>query len=232
MSAPTGPILVAGLAGSGKTPLRRVLGAHPEIVMTRRTYLWTRFHGRFGDLTDPDALDRAIEVLCADPHAQQLGPEPARLREELLSGDAPPTGTRLVGLLHEHHARRLGARRWGDQLGGVEHVADDVLAAWPDAHVLHMLRRPSAHDAVGLIRWQSSRQLARRNRRRHPGQYHVLSLERLVRMPRHVLAEVCAVLGEDVHPSMLAALDDVHARLVGAGHEDRAVGATGPGGGS
>lgn len=226
MTPPTGPILLGGLAGSGKTPMRRVLGAHPDIVMTRRTYLWTRFHGQLGDLSDPATLERCLGLLTADPHVRQLRPDPDRLRRDLATG--PPTEARLFGLLHAHHAERLGARRWGDQLGGIERYADDALATWPDAHVLHMLRRPPPHDVAGMLRWQASRQLARRNRRHHPGRYHVIALERLVARPEQVLAEVCDVLGEAVLPPMRVVLADVHARLVATGEGGRATGAAPP----
>lgn len=212
MTAPTGPILLGGLAGSGKTPMRRVLGAHPDIVMTRRTYLWTRFHGRLGDLEDPATLDRCLARLTADPHVQQLRPDPARLRRELAQG--PATEARLFGLLHEHHARRLGARRWGDQLGGIERFADVALATWPDAHVVHMLRRPPPRDVAGVLRWQASRRLATRNRRRHPGHYHVVALDHLVARPDGVLGEVCVAIGESVQAPMVAMLREVHRALV------------------
>src|SRR6266536_1371779 len=60
MSDDRGPIYIAGLAHSAKTPLRAALAAHPDISMTRRTYMWGRFYGRFGDLTDERNAERCL----------------------------------------------------------------------------------------------------------------------------------------------------------------------------
>ena len=206
-----GPIFIGGLAHSGKTPLRIVLGAHPDISMTRRTHLWDRFLGRFGDLAEPRNLERCLEAIAADPGAADLHPEPERLRRELLEG--PATYARLFDLLHRHHAERCGKRRWGDQLGGVERLADTIFAAYPSARMIHMIRDPRAGangrlpDRWGTLGWETARwlasaQLAERNLRRYPGRYRVVRFESLAAEPAETVRELCTFLGERVEPSM------------------------------
>lgn len=206
-----GPIFIGGLAHSGKTPVRIVLGAHPDISMTRRTHLWDRFFGRFGDLAEPRNLERCLETMLADPGAARLHPDPGRIRHELLGG--PVTYTRLFGLLHRHHAERLGKRRWGDQLGGVERFADVIFAGFPSARMIHMIRDPRVDagrgprrrwGAVGWEtgRWLASAELAERNLRRYPGRYRVVRSESLTGTPADTVRDLCGFLDEEFVPSM------------------------------
>jgi hypothetical protein len=210
-----GPIFIGGLAHSGKTPVRIVLGAHPDISMTRRTHLWDRFLGGFGDLAEPGNLERCLETMLADPGVAGLHPDPSRIRRELLGG--PVTYARLFGLLHRHHAERLGKRRWGDQLGGVERFADTIFAGFPSARMIHMVRDPRVDagrgprrrwGAVGweTARWLASAQLAQRNIRRYPGRYRVVRSESLTAAPTDTIRDLCTFLDEDFVPSMERAL--------------------------
>ena len=208
---PERPVFIGGASGSGKTQVRMVLGAHPDLAMTRRTRLWDRFHGRFGDLADPRNLDRCLRAIVADEGAAILAPDPARIRRELAAG--PVTYARIFGLLHRHHAERLGRRRWGDQLGGVERFADPIFAEFPDARMIHMVRDARA-DALrhgrgawgGLgwrtAEWVASARVADRNRRRYPGRYIVVRFETLVADPRATLERLCTEIGETFVPSM------------------------------
>jgi hypothetical protein len=220
VSGEAGPIIVGGLSHSGKTPVRIVLGAHPDIAMTRRTYLWDRFYGRFGDLTEPRNLARCLDALLADSRARRLRPDRSRITRDLATG---PVGyARLFGLLHEHHAEGLGKRRWGEQLGFVERYAEDVFAAFPSARMIHMVRDPRARlvpagagtargRATGRTGWETARwlhsaRLAERNRRRHPQRYAVVRYEALASRPEQCLRGIAAFVGVELTASMRAAL--------------------------
>jgi Sulfotransferase family len=236
MSDAKAPIFIGGLSYSGKTQLRMVLGAHPEISMTRRTSMWDRFHGRFGDLGDPRNLDRCLSTMVADEGVRQLEPDPERIRWEFLHG--PTTYARLFGLFHRHHADRRGKRRWGDQLGFVERFADLIFAAFPSARLIHMVRDPRTRYRAGMNRggrrpgavgwetakWLRSADLAERNRRRYPGRYVVVRYEDLAARPVQTVRQVCAFLGEEFLPSMERAIGTI-AFDIG----DRALGGDGTG---
>jgi hypothetical protein len=221
-----GPIFIGGLAHSGKTQVRIVLGAHPDISMTRGTHLWDRFFGRFGDLAEPRNLERCLEAMVADPGVARLQPDPRRIRHELFEG--PMTYARLFGLLHRHHAERLGRRRWGDQLGGVERFADAIVAGSSSARMIHMIRDPRV-DAVGpgrrwgavgweTARWLASAQLAERNLHRYPDRYRVVRYESLMSAPADTMRDLCGFLDERFVPSMERAL----ARIRWRGNADPA----------
>jgi Sulfotransferase family len=198
------PIYVGGLAHSGKTPLRAALGAHPDVSMTRKTRLWDRFHGRFGDLSVPSNLDRCLAQLLADPAVRRLDPDEARIRRELVAG--PVTDARVFGLLQAHHAERLGRSRWGEQVKSIERFADPIFTAFPDARMIHMIRDPrarfgaSVHRGPGAVGWQTamwrgSVELAERNLGRYPQGYLVIRFEELAGDPARTLDAICGFAG-------------------------------------
>jgi hypothetical protein len=216
-AAETAPIFVGGLSGSGKTQLRMVLGAHPDISLTRRTRMWDRFYARFGDLRDPGNLERCLSTMLCDTGVQQLVPDERRVRREL--ADGPRTYARLFGLLHQHHAERSGKRRWGDQLGFIERFADPIFAAFPSARMVHMVRDPRRRPSTGgraLVRgaklgwetamWLRSAELATRNKRLHPDGYLVLCYEAFSTRPVDTTEAICSFIGERFLPPMADAL--------------------------
>src|SRR5512143_2950886 len=134
------PIFIGGLDNSGKTALRLALSSHPRIAMTRRSYMWTRVYGRYGDLSKAANLERCLAALLRRKDVRAMEPDEARLRRDLAQGQA--TYGRLFALLHEQYAERLGKQRWGEQEGRLEGYADELFAAYPGAKVIHMIRDP------------------------------------------------------------------------------------------
>jgi hypothetical protein len=216
----SGPIFLAGPSRSGKTLLRWILSSHPRIAVSRRTEVWPRFAGRFGDLGDRANLDRCLAEMWRRPQVAALGVDSDELREAFAADE--PTYGRLFALLHERYAARLGKGRWGDQSPGIERVADEVLAAYPDARFLHLVRDPRDVYAAELERrsagpgtvgavtaaWLRSVRLGERNARRHPGSYRLVRYESLVGDPETIVREICAFLAEVFDPAMTR-LDDV-----------------------
>ena len=208
------PILIGGLSYSGKTQVRLVLGAHPAISMTRRTYLWDRFYERFGDLRIPENLDHCLSAMLESEGVQQLQPDPQRIRREFRDG--PATYARLFGLLHRHHAERIGKRRWGEQLGFVERFADQIFESFPSARMIHMIRDPRVRHARradgtpprrGTVGWETgmwmdSAELASRNLGRYPDRYRVVRWDELAARPEETLRGLCGFLDEEYTPSM------------------------------
>ena len=216
-----GPIFIGGLDRSGKTPLRRMLGRHPRLALTRRTYLWTRFYNCYGDLAEPKNLERCLQAMLQQRAIQALQPDADRIRREF--GQGPATYARLFELIHQHNAERLGKPRWGDQLGLVERFAETIFAAYPEAKMIHMVRDPRDRYTAALsdmrrgktsqmpnwkagtavARWLYSVRLAEHNRQQFANRYLVLRYEALVQDPGRTLAAVCEFLGEEFDSRML-----------------------------
>lgn len=214
----SGPIFIGGLDQSGKTPLRRMLSAHPELLLTRRTYMWSRFYNQFGPLSNPSNLDRCLSTMLTRKAIQEMHPDPQKIRREFIQG--PQTYARLFEVFHRQNLERTGKRRWGDQLGLVERFADVIFSSYPDAKMIHMIRDPRDHSAEGAeikhrgrgksgwltARWKFSAQLARLNSRRYHKQYLVMRYEDLMQDTEKMLRRICAFLNEDYIPTMLEVL--------------------------
>jgi Sulfotransferase family len=224
MSGRRGPIFIGGLSHSGKTQLRVVLGAHPDISMTRRTYMWDRFYQRFGDLRRERNLDRCLCAMIATEGIDRLHPDVPRIRAEFVRG--PRTYARLFSLFHRQHAERLGKDRWGDQLGFVERFADPIFDAFSSARMIHMIRDPRGHGGgrerrrPGSLGWETARwlhsaDLAQRNQRAYPGRYLVVRYEQLASLPERTVRDVCDFLDEAFDGSMAEALATVRFDLNG-----------------
>jgi hypothetical protein len=215
--ADSGPIFIGGLAHSGKTPLRLMLAAHPDLAMSRRTYMWTRFYNRYGDLSGRDNYERCLAAMLKQKGIRALRPDPDRIRREFWQGS--PTYARLFALFHEHYAQQLGKSRWGDQLGFIERFVEPIFAAYPTARMVHMIRDPRDRSEVAMTksryrkgkvgwstaRWLYSAALAQENQDRYPDRYQVIRYEILVAEPEKTLRTICAFLGEDYRPRMLDA---------------------------
>lgn len=211
-----GPIFIAGTDRAGKTLLSAILSSHPRIsVPAVGSNLWTLFYGRFGDLADPEAFERCLAELLAYKHISYLTPDVQRLRDDFRAG--PRTYARLFELLQVQYAERMGKPRWGDQTGLVEGYADEIMAAYPAARMVHMIRDPrDRYDAsitmwpegrlrVGgaVARWRYSARHAATNRRRYPDRYLVVRYEDLVRDPERTTRTVCEMVDEAYEPGML-----------------------------
>ena len=75
-----GPIFVGGLNQSGKTLMRLALSSHPNIAMSRRTYMWTRFYRRYGNLDEQRNFERCLQAMLKHKPMQMLQPDAARIR--------------------------------------------------------------------------------------------------------------------------------------------------------
>lgn len=224
-----GPVFIGGDVRSGKTLVRRALSAHTQIAFSRRTNLWTELYRRHGDLSDPSNLERCLAAALRRKQVASLEPDLERLGHEFAAG--PRTYARLFQLLHEHHAERTGRPRWGDQTGLVELFTRELMAAYPGARVIHMVRDPrdgnaAARDKYGsrpmsvgtsTARWMLSADSARRYADVYPDAYRVVRYETLVQAPKRTIRDLCEFIGEDYQPGV-ADPDDGRSLAITAEH--------------
>jgi len=210
-----GPIFIGGPDRSGKTLLRLALSIQPNIAITKRTDLWTRFYNRYGDLNRGDNFERCLSAILAYKHVRALQPDAGRLRADFQQGD--PTYARLFGLIYQQYSEKVGKPRWGDQSEGVERYADPIFAAYPSAKLIQLVRDPldrygasksrrkngKGKLGAATARWLDSVDLAVRNRQRYPDRCLLVQYEALVTHPDVTLSEVCSFLGEEYSPDML-----------------------------
>jgi len=210
------PIFIGGLDRTGKTSLRLMLSSHPNIAITRRTYLWTKFYNRYGDLSNPDNFERCLADILALRSMQVIDPNPDQIRIEFTS--VAPSYGNLFAIIYRQYAVRQGKHRWGDQLALIEHYTKEIFSAYPAAKIIHMVRDPrqryvESMDTYSKIkgrlgwdiaRWQHSAELAVNNREKYPQSYKVVNYETLINDREHTLKKICDFIGEEYFPSMLS----------------------------
>ena len=213
-----GPVFIAGLDRSGKTYLRFMLSSGSSLAISRRTDLWSRYYQKFGDLAQADGLDRCLEALAVHKHIRSLNIDLARLRSDFELG--PRSYEHLFALIHVQYAGLAGRARWGDQSELLERYTEPILAAYPDARLLQMLRDPrdryqavlqksKRRGGVGVAtaRWLYSASLAEKYQQKFPEQYRVIRYENMLREPEKTMKEICQFIGETYNPEMLKMSD-------------------------
>jgi hypothetical protein len=210
-----GPVFVAGLERTGTSLMYALLASHPHIAMTRRTNFWRYFADQYGDLGDDDNLDACLAKMRVYKRLVKLELDHQQLREDFREGDR--TYGRLFALLEEQVAARAGKPRWGDKSLNTERYADRLMAEYPDARMIHMIRDPRDRLASVLTRWDGRRgdvgggtaawlwssRLAWRNAERHPERYRIVRYESLVHDPEAELRAICEFIDEPYTDEML-----------------------------
>jgi sulfotransferase family protein len=216
------PIFVVGYQRSGTTLLQALLGSHPRIAAPPETYFMSRIADLadyYGDLADDEALRRALHDTLnpAVPLFATCGFDEDRLFERIRAGNRSYRAL-LEGVMADFAARR-GKRRWCEKTPG--QPAASVLALFPEAQIVHIVRDPRDVIASSLqTPWTrgNAAELARSWRRfttenvqvgfrRGPEGFLQIRYEDLTRDPSAVLRVICAFLGEAFDPEMLTDLD-------------------------
>lgn len=228
MSAAAGPVFVAGIERTGTSLMYALLASHPRLAMTRRTNLWRYFYGRFGDLAEDRNLSRCLDVAQRYKRLAKLSVDWELLARDFRAGAR--TYPRLFELIERQYADRMGKPRWGDKSLLTERHAVDILAAYPGARIIHMIRDPRDRYAsvqkrwgrrrggvgMGAAQWAFSAALAERHQSRYPDSYRVVRYEDLVSDPVTTTRAVCDLIGEDYLPEMLSLTGDEDFRDQGA----------------
>jgi hypothetical protein len=211
-----GPIFIGGVERSGTSLLYALLASHPNIAMTRRTNLWPYFYRQYGNLANPDNLERLLKAWQTYRRVWILHPDLEAIRKEFYTGET--SYTRLFALLWEQVATRMDKPRWGDKSLITERYADVIFRAYPGARILHIVRDPRDRFASALKRWKVIRggvgsgtgmwldsvRTGYRNMRKYPNQYRFVRYESLAAEPEKTIREICEFIGEAYDPEMLS----------------------------
>jgi hypothetical protein len=212
------PVFVGGCPRSGTTLLRVMLDAHPELAIPGETRILVdgfRARPRWGNLGDPENRRRVARWVIERKVSRyrRLTEDPDELVERMVG--APPTIGSVLSAGFHMYAERHGKERWGDKRPSLVLNLDAVLAMFPDAQFVNIVRDPRAVVASirrvgrqqgwawrglagGADKWESSLRAADRWRRRlRADQFHELRYEDLVADPAAVLAPLVAFLELD-----------------------------------
>lgn len=222
--ADVAPIFVVGAPRSGTTLFQRILDAHPKIGVADEIIFFDiirHVQDEVPDLKAAGAIDALFERLPKMDHFHNwsgLDETLAVVRQELLDDPDPSYPLFFVKLM-QVYARLRGKLRFGDKTPwNVRHL-DTILAMFPDARIIHLVRDPRANVASRIelprtskdvitasIKWRIDVEAAHRfatGGKAHAGNYLELRYEDLVSDPEPWVRKVCTVVGEAFDPAML-----------------------------
>lgn len=221
------PFFIIGVGRSGTSIIAEVLNQHSLVHVMDESHLWASLGARASaDLTVGDFIQALERVqLTAGVHpdghlARLFGMNEQRVRE--IVGAASPDQTlplrRILDPLMGALAHSRGASRWGEKTPAhLDHV-ETILAAYPSAKFIYMLRDgrdvavslkrdnwgpKTLHDAA--YKWQKA---ARRGRelgaKLGEGRWLTMSYEALVARPDEQVRRVTEFLGLAFETAMLS----------------------------
>lgn len=188
------PIFVVGCPRSGTTLVRLILDAHPNISCGPETHIL---------LDVSKATDERFRRLA------EFGETEARWHERVAT---------LFGGFQSDYARRRGRGRWADKTPQYVFCLDFIVACFPDAQIIHVVRDGLDVTASQLAKWGWGVALRcaagdwvraveagrRWGAKAGAARYHELRYEELVGSPEPVLRRLTDFLGEPWHPGLLA----------------------------
>ena len=140
MSAPP-PFFILGCPRSGTTLLQVLIDSHPDIAIPPESFLFDRFGpllGTYGDLSNPARLRALATDLLADERI--LDWSLTATVDSLLTRAKHPGAAGLFEALFSLYAEQHGKTRWGDKTPQHALCIPGILAVFPRARILHLVR--------------------------------------------------------------------------------------------
>ena len=212
------PFFIVGNDRSGTTMLRLILDRGPDVAIPPESMFLTDLGDAFarGEPRDPAAAARLMDEVWHHPKVRLWelpGPPPA-VPPELTGPDAYRF---VVAAPFDAFAAKHGKPRWADKTPHYVHHVDELLAVWPRARFVVLVR--DGRDVTLSLRrmpfgpnnawaaapwWARGIRAGEEAQRAHPDQVLTVRYEDLAGRPREVVPRICAFAGVGYSPDMLA----------------------------
>src|SRR4051812_29051290 len=221
------PFFIVGNDRSGTTMLRLILDRGPDVAIPPESMFLTDFAESFerGEPRDADAATRFMHEVWNHPKVRlwQLAGGPPEVPPSLLPADMYRF---VVEAPFQAYAAKHGKPRWGDKTPHYVHHVDHLLALWPRARFVVLVR--DGRDVALSVRkmpfgpnnaWAAAPWWARGIRageaaqRAHPEAVLTVRYEDLARHPTDLAPQICEFLGLGYSDEMLA-LEDADPSLI------------------
>jgi hypothetical protein len=228
MAAMQDPFFIVGNDRSGTTMLRLIIDRGPDAAVPPESMFLTDFAAQLdaGEPRDAAAAAELMRRVWEHPKVRlwELATAPPPVPLGLVGEDAYRF---IVAAPFEAYAARHGKSRWGDKTPHYVHHVDRLLAIWPQARFVVVVR-DGRDVALSLRRmpfgpnnaWAAASWWARGIRagqtaqERHPGSVMTVRYEDLARDPAGHVPGVCGFLGLRYEPDMLDLRDADRTRIV------------------
>jgi Sulfotransferase family len=215
------PFFIVGNDRSGTTMLRLVLDRGPDVAIPPESMFLT-------DVTLPpeDGWQALLNEVWQHPKVRlwELPGPPPRVPKGL---DGAEAARFVLGAPFEAYAHKHGKARWGDKTPHYVHHVDELLAIWPAARVVVLVR--DGRDVALSVRsmpfgpnnaWAAAQWWARGVRAgsaaqgRHPERVITVRYEDLASDPAAHVPPICEFLGLRYAPDMLDLAHADRSRIV------------------
>jgi hypothetical protein len=212
------PVFVVGAMRSGTTLLRLMLNEHSELAIPAESHFLAALFREFAPETvlSGDKLVRALAIVAESKEwKRDYAHTDAELRRAV--GDGPLSMAELIDRVFRLETAGTGKPRWGDKTPAYLFRVPDLLACFPSAKVIAIVRDPRdvylslrGRDWVGDSSWEIGRYIAqcgtlvtRWRKRFTPERFACVRYEDLVLEPEATLRFVCRFASLDFEASML-----------------------------
>ncbi len=213
------PFFIVSAPRSGSTLLRLIFDSHPRLAVPPPGWLFDMVYPylfSYGDLKKPQNLLALAEDILNTP---TVGKWPLNLTpEQLARACREPTFAGAYEAVHAAYAQGEGKARWGEKTPRNSFWMDEILALFPDAQFIHIVRdgRDQSIDISdsllwpysvysGAALWERYVCAVRDSAERLPaGAFLEIRYEDLCAAPEPTIRRACEFLGEAFDLRMLA----------------------------
>lgn len=215
------PVFIVGTERSGSNLLRLILNAHSRITVPHPPHILKYFapiEASYGDLSQDENLAALIRdvgrLLAVHIHPW----EPPMDAAAVLRDATPRDLMGVFAAIYDQQRQATGKARWGCKSTFVVHYLDRVVARFPDARFVWLVRDPRDvaassrksvfspfHPYLTAQLWVAQQRLGDEALQKlGPSQVHLLRYEDLLAEPEARIRALCAFLGEEFEPAQLA----------------------------
>jgi hypothetical protein len=225
---PGDPIFIIGTERSGSNLVRLLLNSHPGIAVPHPPHIVRYFaplEPAYGDLSRDDSFGRLVDdVLALLDHHIYAWEIPVD-RDRIVREARPRDAFGVYVALYDQYAAAKGKPRWACKSTFMVHHVDRILARFPDARLLFLVRDPrdvcvSAKKSVfSHFHPYYTAQLWRDEQRKgiaamdaSPKNVLLVKYEELTSEPEREVRRICDFIGEAFDPKMLNFFETDEAR--------------------
>ncbi len=214
------PIFVVGSGRSGTTMLQLMLNAHPKIAMQGELHFFEdvlALKDEWATLSDDEDLANFFRKI-PELHSLKYLPQLEKYLE--LTHQRMKEGGRSYEDFHRYmmevYAQQKGATRLGEKTPSNVRYMEQLLAMYPNACIIHIIRDPRAvvasmikvpftgNDVLSnVIKWKLDIEYSQRMKTEHASNYIEVRYEDLVSDPTLTLKNICEFIGEPYSEDML-----------------------------